>query len=404
MTQRRVRILPARLLPTTINNYHSPLPPPPSPSSPLPSSSSFEERGKEGTVPPCPDELVSLLVVGNVQAGKTSLISSFTRHESVDVIAATKAATATTTATTTTTTTLPSDQNRHDNDDDDDDNDQQQQQSALSCSIIKYHKKDFLFANRNGCLKCLRVQLWDTTANVYNHHHVTTNNNNNNNNNKTTTTTTTTISTMMEDLDWWKVVWNKVSMICIVVSLVDPFEQVLQNVRKWHAWCHSCQNQQQQQQQQQQTKDIVIFFHQADVLSLPVSLLLPTTTTSTAKDNDDECHSQMQRHLLVHHPTDWMLLGGRIADLCRSLTGVTSWHFTSSCLQHDDLGNSVDTAFRHILGHKGRPCTLLSKPPPLSNNNNNNNNNSGTLSESTTTAESVTSDNTNHHHHHHDYQ
>ena len=103
---RRVRILPERLLPKRCCHPEPPL-----------------------EAPPRPDELVSLLVVGDPEAGKTSLVQSFVHHESISTTSSKKKKNPTNTA-----------------------------------WSVGYYKKDILFANRHHCLRSLRVQLLDTSG------------------------------------------------------------------------------------------------------------------------------------------------------------------------------------------------------------------------------------------------
>ena len=258
---RRVRILPERLLPKRCCHPEPPL-----------------------GAPPRPDELVSLLVVGDPEAGKTSLVQSFVHHESISTTSSKKKKNPTNTA-----------------------------------WSVGYYKKDILFANRHHCLRSLRVQLWDTSGimdSTRSHHRS---------------------PPSIERASDFNVFWNKASIVLLVVSLADPFDQMIATIKRWRAWLKAQQHQQQQKENHHQQKEIVLLLHQGDQLL---------------------SSSSQQRH-----PADWMELGGRIADLCRTLN-IQSWHITSSCLEQDEhgIGNSIDTAFRHILGNRGKPFCMTHKP------------------------------------------
>lgn len=258
--------------------------------------------------PPRPEDLVSLLVVGQAHGGKTSLVESLVHHTSLPTRMEDAASVQS----------YPSSRATGSR------NSQRQVVVEQKSWSVKYHKKDMLLAATStrppsntvdencSSLRSLRVQLWDTsglTAATYN----------NNINHE-------------RDADW-KVFWNKASVVCIVVSLGDRLDDVLRNIRAWHAWCEH----QQVIPTNSDEKEYVLFLHQAD--------LLESNAASTTK-------GQQQ------HPTDWMQRGSKITDLCRSLPLITSWHFTSSRLEDPYLGNSIDTAFRQLLGTKGKPYIL----------------------------------------------
>lgn len=318
----RVRILPERL----IQSKHTA--PPPSP--PL-------------DPPPIPDELVSLLVVGNPGAGKTSLVQSFVRHASLTNNNDDGNGTANANGNdvcSTTTRSISSSRRRMRNSDSNDKSTTTKTTGHIHKTTwsVGYHKKDLLFANQHSCLRSLRVQLWDTSGVDVN------------------SISSSSHSSMgknsMDRAADWGVFWNKASVILVVVSLADPFDQVLRNIKRWSQWCLS-----QTQQKNRCNKEIVLILHQGDQLLL-------------------------QQRQQQQHPAYWMELGGRIANLCQQLH-IPSWYITSSCLEDDDhndalfMCTSIDTAFRHILGNKGKPFIL--KPTS-----------SSALSDSTGTASSVT--------------
>ena len=315
--QRRVRILPG--------SQYTGLPTPP-----------HED-------PPRPEDLVSLLVVGNAQAGKTSLVEAFLHHTSDEQIVRDGSTAASVQSHPSTATSHRSRRRVLENN---------------NSWSVKYHKKDILFAaakksqnNNNNVdqsttpssssssLRSLRVQLWDTSGLR------TTGNTSNTNNHE-------------RDADW-KVLWNKASVVCIVVSLGDPLEEVLQTIQAWHTWCEH-QQQSQSEQTSADKREYVLFLHQADLLLEPKAATPPKPP---------------------QHPTEWMQRGGKISDLCRSLPLLTSWYFTSSRLEDEYLGNSIDTAFRQLLGTKGKPYVL--KPSS---------NRSANWSDSTTTPTAITAE------------
>jgi hypothetical protein len=180
---------------------------------------------------------------------------------------------------------------------------------------VSYSKKKFLFMNKHNILKSLYVQLLEASdIDPY---------------------FPTSTSRMMSHQTEWKRLWKKTDTVVLVVNLSDSIETILKQIQRWKQWldCHNPH------------KPVVLMLHQGDTL-MPSHV----TNTRSTRGKANPQHS-------LHHPSFWIRFGKLVSDLCHNL-GIKSWHITSSCLEDDHLGGSVDAAFREILGDKGKPQTL----------------------------------------------
>jgi hypothetical protein len=223
--------------------------------------------------PPLPNDLVSLLVVGAPNIGKTSLVKSFVYHECIPIL-------------------------NEESDDDDEENDTTSRSTSSNHPeardktwSVGYCKKDVLFSNVNNSLKSLRVQLYDTSG-----------------------LNPKADSTRMDRASDWNKLVEKASIILLVVALSNSKEEICREIKIWRKWLDN----------QGIFKPLVLMLHQSDLM------------------------------VTEHHPSFWMEFGGQMASLCRKLK-IKSWHLTSCCLESDIVGNSIDTAFREILGDRGEP-------------------------------------------------
>jgi hypothetical protein len=174
---------------------------------------------------------------------------------------------------------------------------------------VSYAKKKFVFMNKHNTLKSLFVQLLEATDIDPN----------------------CATTGRMRHQSEWKRLWKKSNTVVLVVNISDSIESILKQIQSWKRWL-DCQNPQ---------KPVVLMLHQGDKL-------MPSL--AGARDQANSQHS-------FHHPSFWIHFGKLVSELCHKL-GIQSWHITSSCLEDDDLGGSVDTAFREILGDKGKPQTV----------------------------------------------
>ena len=258
---RKVRILPGKLL----DRSHSPVEPP-------------EE-------PPVPNSLVSLLIVGDADVGKTSLVKSFVHHEAV----------------------VSSKSNKTENEKE---GIIRQPKANRRIWSVEYFRKDIAFANSRHCLKSLRVQILDTSG-------VTPSIGADN--------TTTAGGNKMENPSEFNTLLKKATSILLVVSLKESPEYILQNIKTWKNFLDA----QMMAAKLPTSKPIILMLHQSDqTLNQSGSVML--------------------------HPIFWMEFGKEVSALCRKLN-IQSWYTTSSLLEDDVVGNSIDNAFRQILGHHGQP-------------------------------------------------
>lgn len=211
--------------------------------------------------PPSPEQLVSLVVVGEAKTGKSSLVNSFMDHESLSL--------------------------------GDQKNSVESDASNRKWSVT-YSKKDYVFCNNKNSLRSLRVQIWDTSG----------------------------LSPLIPAADVerakdWATVWKRASCILLTLSLKDSPDQILQKIKQWSRWLNN----------QCQMKPIVLILHQGDKL----------------QESDNGIGNSLK----------FIQFGKMVSEICNSLR-IRSWHITSSCLEDETVGNSIDTAFREILGDLGK--------------------------------------------------
>ncbi|CAB9513351.1 expressed unknown protein [Seminavis robusta] len=204
---KRVKVLPQKFL-----GKNTPLPPEPS------------------EPPPPTTDLVSLLVVGSPQSGKTSLIESFVSHETVDPC--------------------------HE--------DTTQEEAVLrQCGnnwSVSYSRKKFAFRNQenNSCIQSLFVQLLEATGIDPN-----------------------TATTIDKNQSEWKRVWRKAAVILLVVNVSqqqqeeEETDSILRQIKTWKRWLDA------RHQPQKKKKAVILMLHQGDKLSATTNT--DGTTTSSRR-------------------------------------------------------------------------------------------------------------------------
>lgn len=221
--------------------------------------------------PPPPEKLVSLVIVGDAQAGKSSLVKSFMSHESLPL------------------------EGREDN---------KHGQTPKQNWSVAYSKKDLVFCNDRNCIISMRVQIWDTSG-VSPHIPLTDS----------------------ERTREWAMMWKPASCILILLSLRDPLHLVIKKIKDWAKWLEN----------ERKNKSVALILHQGDQLK-----------------------SQYGSSV------DFIRFGKRVSEICNNFQ-ITSWNITSSCLEDEELGGSIDAAFREILGSLGKAHSVPRTITPQAN-------------------------------------
>lgn len=135
--------------------------------------------------PPRPDQIVSLLVLGEPKSGKSALIQRFLVHEVVTNESSTDPHT------------------RHD------------QNKSMPKWDVAYHKRDIVFCkNNSNSLKSMRVQIWDTSG----------------------------VSPTLPMDPEWETVWKRSSCVLLTLSLQDSIDTICSKIQEWTRWIHNqCQ-------------------------------------------------------------------------------------------------------------------------------------------------------------------